>query len=438
MTENSILSPIQKFIKAESFSGVLLFFAAVFALIMANSPLSDIYQSIWQFEFGIKSDNFQLIKPLILWINDGLMAIFFFLIGLEIKREVLIGELNTIKKASLPIFAAIGGMIVPPLIYLILNDNPATIEGWGISMATDIAFTLAILRLIGNKVPLGLKIFLIAFAIIDDIGAVLVIAIFYTNNIEWELMFYAGFLLSILYFLSYRMLHNKYLILLFGGIIWLLFLKAGIHPTIAGILLAFAVPIRQKINEFSFANKLKNIVENITLASNTTSHPILSEKQIEEIDNLEDWTNKVQSPLQQLEHRLHNWVAYFIMPVFAFANAGVNLTNNLNIDYSLTLNIILSLFLGKMLGVSLFSFIGLKLKIATLPENVDFKQIIGVALLSGVGFTMSLFISNLAFIDNSAFLNSAKIGVIIGSLISGILGYAVLKFIIKTLKNNEI
>ncbi len=420
--------PVQKFIRIESFSGILLFGATILALILANSPLREWYDALWQFEIGIKSDNFKLIKPLILWINDGFMAIFFFLIGLEIKREILVGELNSIRKASLPVFAAIGGMLIPMLFYMFQNSNPDTANGWGISMATDIAFSLAILRVLGTRVPLGLKVFLTAFAIIDDIGAVLVIAIFYSNNIAWDLIGYAGILLSILYFLSYRRIHNKYLILTFGLAIWVLFLKAGIHPTIAGILLAFAVPIRQRINEYTFAQKLQQIVGRITEADNTNPLPVLSKKQIEEIDNLQDWTYKVQSPLQQLEHRLHNWVAYLIMPIFAFANAGVGFSQDLNLDTALTMQIIVSLVLGKMFGVTIFAWLGMRLKLAVLPDGVRLVHLFGVAILSGVGFTMSLFIGNLAFIDQFIYLNSAKTGILIASFIAGLIGYLVLRF----------
>jgi NhaA family Na+:H+ antiporter len=316
MKGNAFLSPIQKFINAESFGGILLFFSMALALILSNSPIRDYFNSIWDYEIGIKSDNFTLVKPLILWINDGLMVVFFFLIGLEIKREIFIGELNTMKKASLPIFAAIGGMLIPLSLYLVLNNNPETLNGWGIPMATDIAFTLAILKLLGNKVPLSLKIFLTAFAIIDDIGAVLVIAIFYTGDISWSLLLYAGILLAILYVLSFMRIHYKFVLLVFGIIIWLLFLKSGIHPTIAGILIAFAVPIRQRIDEFKYAERLNEIIRGFTLSNNTNNLPVLSKNQIERIDNLEDWTSKVQSPLQQLEHRLHQWVAFLIMPVF--------------------------------------------------------------------------------------------------------------------------
>lgn len=421
-----ILSPIQKFINAESFSGILLFGVTILAMALANSPLQGMYESFWEFEIGIKSESFSLIKPLILWINDGLMAIFFFLVGLEIKREVLVGELNSIKKASLPIFAAIGGMLIPIAIFFISNKNPETSGGWGISMATDIAFTLAILQLFGKRIPIGLKIFLTAFAIIDDIGAVLVIALFYSGDIYWNLIIYSSILLAILYFLSYKKVHSKYLIVFFGIIIWILFLKSGIHPTLAGILLAFAVPIRQKINEFEYVNKLQKIVAKITAQNNTNKLPILTKKQISQIDYLEEWTDKVQSPLQLLEHRLHSWVAYLIMPIFAFANAGINFTQNFDIDFSLASNIILALVIGKTLGVSLFSYISIKLKIASLPKNVTLFNIFGVAVLSGLGFTMSLFIGNLAFYNQAELLNSAKTGIIIASVIAGVFGYIIL------------
>ena len=424
---------IKKYIKIESLSGILLFSATIIALIWANSSFSHIYSSLWESKIGFETPKFQLVKPLILWINDGLMAIFFFVIGLEIKREMLIGELNSIKKVSFPIFAAAGGMIVPIILFLILNKNSEIANGWGIPMATDIAFALAILRLLGDKVPLSLKVFLTAFATIDDIGAVLVIAIFYSSSVSWILLVYAGILLLILFFLSYKKIYVKYLTLLFGIIIWVLFLKAGIHPTIAGVLLAFTIPVRQKISISKYIIKVNNIVKNIKEnADNKKS--ILSKKQIANIDNLEDWTSKVQSPLQHLEHNLHNWVAYLIMPLFALANAGVVFSSDMHLDYSLVIIIAVSLFFGNLIGVTLMSFIGVKLKITKLPENINFWQIIGIASLGGVGFTMSIFIANLAFSDNISFIDSAKVGVLIGSLISGIIGY----FILRLQKNNTI
>ncbi|MGK0234070.1 MAG: NhaA family Na+:H+ antiporter, partial [Psychroserpens sp.] len=290
MIKKNILSPFQKFVQIESFSGILLFIATILALIWANSSFGESYQLLWQYKIGFTSSHFELNKPLILWINDGLMAIFFFLIGLEIKREFLIGELNSVKKIAFPLFGALGGMLIPVLFFLVLNQNSETIPGWGIPMATDIAFSLAILKLLGNRVPLSLKIFLTAFAIVDDIGAVLVIAIFYSENINLGLLMAALVLLAILYFLSFKGYYSKYLLLIFGVIVWVLFLKSGIHPTIAGILLAFSVPVRQKINTPAFIENLSSIVENIKNAK-TSEKPILSKEQIAEVDDLENWTD---------------------------------------------------------------------------------------------------------------------------------------------------
>ena len=426
MIDKILITPFQKFVKIESFSGILLFSATIIALIWANSSYSSIYESLWQYKLGINIQDFQLTKPLILWINDGLMAIFFFLIGLEIKRELLIGELNSLRKATLPLFAAIGGMLIPISIFIFLNKTPETSNGWGIPMATDIAFSLAILKLLGKRVPLSLKVFLTAFAIVDDIGAVLVVAIFYSSSINWLLLVYALILLLILSFLSYRKIYAKYLILLFGIIIWLLFLKSGIHPTIAGVLLAFTIPIRQKIDVKTYTDKLSGVVENIKESADNKSH-VLSKEQIEQIDNLEDWKNKVQSPLQHLEHKLHNLVAYFIMPIFALSNAGVAFITGMNLDTALIINIAISLLIGNCIGVTLMSFLSVKLRIAEFPEGVNFRQILGIAFLAGVGFTMSIFIANLAFVENIIFINSAKVGILIGSFISGLIGYTILK-----------
>ena len=426
MIKKILITPFQKFVQIESLSGMLLFGATFLALVLANSPLGEQFQSLWRYKLGISSTGFELIKPLILWINDGLMAIFFFLIGLEIKRELLIGELNSVKKASFPFFAAIGGMLFPVILFLLLNRNPETSRAWGIPMATDIAFSLAILRLLGNRVPLGLKVFLTAFAIVDDLGAVLVIAIFYSETIQWSLMLGALILLAILFYLAYRRIYARYLILIFGIIIWYLFLKAGIHPTIAGILLAFTVPIRQKIDVKTYTKKLCDIVDKIQ-EKGDDNIPLLSKEQIEEIDNLEDWTEKVQSPLQHLEHKLHNWVAFFIMPVFALSNSGVSISGDMNLDTALAGIIVICLVLGKLSGITLMAWLGIKLGLAELPSGVNFLQITGISLLAGVGFTMSIFVANLAFMDQALLLDSAKVGILAGSIIAGILGYIVLR-----------
>jgi NhaA family Na+:H+ antiporter len=427
MVRKILVTPFQKFVRIESLSGLLLFGATILALVAANSPLADRFHSLWQYKVGISTSGFELIKPLILWINDGLMAIFFFLIGLEIKRELLIGELNSLKKVTFPLFAALGGMLVPVALFLVLNRNPENAHAWGIPMATDIAFTLAILSLLGKRVPLGLKVFLTAFAIVDDLGAVLVIALFYSQTIKWSLIAVALVLLAILFYLSYRNIHAKWLILIFGIVIWVLFLKAGIHPTIAGVLLAFTVPIRQQIGMETYVDNLCNIVDDIKDAAETDT-PLLSRTQIEVIDDLEDWTEKVQSPLQQLEHRLHNWVAYLIMPLFALSNAGVSFAMEGDLDLSLGGILVICLVAGKLIGITLFSWLSLKLRLAELPPEVRFSQIIGIALLAGVGFTMSIFIANLAFPDQAHLLDAAKTGILIGSFLAGISGYLVLRF----------
>jgi NhaA family Na+:H+ antiporter len=425
MISEKILSPFQKFVKIESFSGILLMLTTIIALAWANSPFSESYQALWQYKIGFKTQDFELYKPLILWVNDGLMAIFFFLIGLEIKREFLIGELNSVKKLAFPLIGALGGMFIPVGLFILFNQNPETLRGWGIPMATDIAFSLAILKLLGDKVPLSLKVFLTAFAIVDDLGAVLVIALFYSGTIKLGLLLTALILLTILYVLSYKGYYSKFVMVVFGVIIWTLFLKADIHPTLAGVLLAFSVPIGQKIKTPEFVENLETITNNIKMAS-VLKKPILSPEQINEIDSLEEWSNKYQSPLQHLEHNLHNWVAYFIIPVFALANAGITINSNIQLDMALAINIALGLIVGKSIGISSIIFISKKLKFIEIPLDISARQIIGVSFLGGIGFTMSIFIASLAFIDNLIYLDSAKIGILIGSLLSAIFGYIIL------------
>ncbi|MCG2418546.1 Na+/H+ antiporter NhaA [Aequorivita sp. F47161] len=427
MVKSKILSPFQKFVNLQSATGILLLATTIIALVWANSAFADSYQDFWQYELGIVTDSFELRKPLLLWVNDGLMAIFFFLIGLEIKREFLIGELNSTKKVMFPLFGAIGGIALPVLLYIVLNQNPDTLKGWGIPMATDIAFSLAILKVLGNRVPLSLKIFLTAFAIVDDLGAVLVIAIFYSGNLDLVMLGSALGLLAIIYFLSYKGLYFEFLTIVSGFVVWLLFLKAGLHPTLAGILMAFAVPVRQKISTFEFTDQLDSIVGNLK-KSNILQKPVLSAQQLDLIDDLEDWSDKYRSPLQVLEHKLHNWVAYLVIPVFALANAGVALTSNGGMESALIVNIIICLILGKSIGISTVIFVARKLKIIEVPADITNKQIIGVSFLAGIGFTMAIFIAGLAFNSSPEYIDSAKIGILIGSFLSAIIGFSILRF----------
>ena len=378
-------SRIQEFIRLETSGGVVLMIAAIFAMIIANTSLSSTYDLILSTYIKVGIGNFEIAKPAILWINDGLMAIFFFLVGLEIKREVLAGELSSFDKAILPIMAAIGGMAVPGIIFAIVNwGTPENLNGWAIPTATDIAFALGILALIGSRAPIALKIFLLAIAIIDDLGAIVIIAIFYTSELSINALSISmiGFAAAIA--LNRLGIQRTAPYLLVGIIVWVFVLKSGVHATLAGVLIAFTIPLKAK--------------------------------------------NEDEALLYKMEHGLHPWVAFLILPVFAFANAGVNFTG-IGIDdllQPLTLGIAVGLFLGKQIGVFLATWIGVKSGIARLPENVSWKHVYGVACLTGVGFTMSLFIGSLAF-TTADVMNAVRLGVVLGSVLSGIIGYLLLK-----------
>lgn len=423
-----IVKPFERFIAKQSSSGVLLFIATILALIWANSPYGALYIDIWQHKIGFSIANvFELYKPVFLWINDGLMAVFFFLIGLEIKREFLVGQLSNARRAAFPIIAAFGGIIVPVGLFFLLNQDPQTIPGWGIPMATDIAFSLAILTLLGTKAPLGLKVFLTAFAIIDDIAAVLVIAVFYSGTIEWMLIVYSLILLVIMFILGVNRIYSKYFFFLLGTIIWILFLKSGIHPTVAGVLIAFTIPMHRKSSLRDFFANLKESLEKLLESRKGREGAyLLSHHQIEIIDEISYNTEKVQSPLQYLEHKLHGWVAFVILPIFALANAGVPFIGGNVGDLSLALSVGLSLVIGKSIGITLFAMLSVKMRIAELPEGSTFSHILGVGFLAGVGFTMSIFITNLAFTDQF-FIDGAKIGILAGSFVAGLTGYLIIK-----------
>ncbi|PIF06121.1 MAG: Na+/H+ antiporter NhaA [Draconibacterium sp.] len=435
---NFIKAPLAKFIKLETSGSIILFAATIAALVLANSPFSDEFLGFWQNYITISIPGLELSKPVIKWINDGLMAVFFFLIGLEIKREVLSGELSHIKKASLPFFAGVGGMIVPALLFTFLNNGEPGSEGWGIPMAADIAFSLGILQLLGKRVPMGLKVFLMAFAIIDDLGAVLVIAFFYSAEVKWIFVIVAIVLVALLFVISNRGYYSKYLFFILGIAIWVLFLKSGIHATIAGVLIALTIPMKRKTNTVAFHNEMKNILDRFVADCNPAEEKsILTKQQINAIDDLEYLTEGTASPLQYIEHNLHGWVSYLIMPLFAFANAGVVFNFSGDLHLTLALNIALSLFFGNVVGIFLFSWLSIKLKLAEPPENVTFRQLAGVAFLGGLGFTMSLFINNLAFSDQTL-IDSAKIGILLGSFMAGLTGYLLLRLILRGKKEKAL
>ena len=383
------MKAIEKLIKQESFSGVLLISATIFALILSNTFMAPLYESFLHIPVEIRIGLLHLDKTLYHWINDGLMAIFFLLIGLEVKREILEGSLSSLSQMVLPGIAAIGGMVIPAIIYLVFNqNNPIAANGWAIPTATDIAFALAILSLLSNRIPTSLKIFLMALAIIDDLGAIVIIAIFYTTELSTLSIIVAIGSLIILVVLNWLGVAKKSAYFIVGTILWISVLKSGVHATLAGVALAFTIPLTAR-----YENK------------------------------------KLFSPLKEIEHDLHFWVVFLILPLFAFVNAGVNITEiSFNqMSDSVPLGIMLGLFVGKQLGVFGFSWLAIKLKVAQLPKDSNWVQFYGVSVLTGIGFTMSLFIVSLAFGDDSIFQYTDKLAILIGSLTSGVVGYLVLK-----------
>lgn len=428
-----IIYPLQKFIQAESFSGILLMLVTLVALAWANSPWADTYVDTWNTPLTIAFGEFGLTKAAILWINDGLMAIFFFVVGLEIKREMLMGELASLKNAAFPVVAAIGGMLVPALIYAFLNFNTEGINGWGIPMATDIAFALGILTLLGNRVPLSLKLFLVAFAIVDDIGAVLVIALFYTAEVNFLILFGAFLVFGILLVLSAMNVRNIWIYTLLGIVMWVLFLKSGVHATIAGILLAVTIPARSKITEKEFFRSTTSIMEEMR----TVFAPQPDAEDVEEMEEeqyqaavytIEGNCEEALSPLHRLEHALHPWVAYAIMPIFALANAGIFIDATLTSGFSnpISWGIILGLIVGKPVGIMLFTWLASATGLVTKPASFSWLQVVGAGLLGGIGFTMSIFIANLAFVG-SPYLAQAKFAILCASFVAGVTAYLLLR-----------
>ena len=382
----------KKFFHSSQSSGILLIFCVVVSLLIANSPFGNSFQNILNSTIGF--ENLHLNYSVSVWINDGLMAIFFLLVGLEIKRELLEGELSSFKNASLPIFAAIGGMVIPATIFVLLNFNTEFSKGWAIPMATDIAFSLAIIAILGKRVPLSLKIFLAALAIVDDLGAILVIAIFYTNEIHWNYLGYSALIMALLIVLNFLNFKKHIFYLIPGFLLWFCMHHSGIHATIAGVLLAFTIPTNISKTEMS--------------------------------------------PLEKLESKLHLPVNFLIMPLFALANTNIMFKTGASeaLFSTLSLGIIFGLFFGKVLGINLFSFLAIKLKISQLPDKSTWNQMIGVGFLAGIGFTMSIFISLLSFKDHIEIQDEAKLAILLASFLSGITGYFLLKnFAKKKLKN---
>jgi len=392
----------------------------------AGPPAAGGYFDLWQTVGTVGLGGLTISKPLLLWINDGLMAVFFFVVGLEIKREVLVGELAEPKKAALSIAAAVGGMAVPAALYAALNAGGSGSAGWGVPMATDIAFALGVLALLGSRVPLALKIFVTAVAIVDDLGAVLVIALFYTEKLSLTMLAVGGGFLAVLFVLNRSGVRRTWPYALLGAALWVAFLKSGVHATVAGVLVALTIPARRRIDAPDFLRRAELLLAEFREdVAPGRSEPTADQR--DSLHALESEAEKLGTPLARLEHALHPWVAYFIMPVFALANAGVAVEGNLlaTLGQPVSLGVILGLFLGKQVGVLGAAWLAVRAGVAAMPAGVRWSQVWGVSLLCGIGFTMSLFIASLAFPDPEL-LDAAKVGILAGSLVSGLAGAAVL------------
>jgi NhaA family Na+:H+ antiporter len=422
-----LIKPFALFAKQASAGGIVLLACAVIALLWANSPLGEYYFRLWSTPVEVRFGNLiDIDKPLLLWINDGLMAVFFFLVGMEIKRELLVGELRSPRKAMLPMAAAVGGMIVPALIYASLNWGTPEIRGWGIPMATDIAFALGALALLGTRAPLALKVFLTALAIVDDLGAVLVIALFYTENLKVNALLYSLLFWGAMIAMNRLGVRSGLAYFLVSVGMWYFMLKSGVHATVAGVLGAFAIPVRSRIDPELFIVRVREYLNQFDQPI-TERTIILSPEQQSAVEAIEREALRVQSPLQRLEHRLHYFVAFFVMPIFALANAGVALggEGGLNWTSRVIWGVALGLLIGKPLGIALFSWLAVQLGLAQLPQGINFVHIVGVGFLAGIGFTMALFIGGLAFRGEE--LNYAKLGILSGSALAGAIGFMMLR-----------
>ncbi len=385
---NKVTFRFSEFIKSESAGGILLMAAAALAMVLANTPLSKYYDLIIATPVHIRVGPLEIAKPLLLWVNDGLMAVFFFLVGLELKRELLIGELSDRRKIILPALGALGGMLIPSLIYIAVNyKDPIAMRGWAIPAATDIAFALGILSLLGSRVPISLKILLTSLAIFDDIGAIVIIAIFYTDAISLAALAVTVFCICILYFMNRKGQETISMYIFIGSIMWVALLKSGVHATLAGVLLAMFIPMHSR-------------------------------------------KDPVHSPLLQIEHDLHSAIAFFVLPIFAFCNSGINISNA-TLDFfthGVPMGIALGLFFGKQFGIFAFIWLGIQLKISAMPKGMSWGSLYGMSTLCGIGFTMSLFIASLAFNQTSSQLVfDERLGIVIGSLLSGVVGFLILK-----------
>jgi len=429
-----VLSPLDEFIHRQTTSGVLLMLCAITALYLANSHWNEAYHHLLELPFTIGVEGFQLSKSLHHWINDGLMALFFFVVGLELKREILVGELADPKQAMLPIIAAIGGMVVPVLIYILINPAGHALNGWGVPMATDIAFALGTLALLGKRVPKNLLTFLVALAIVDDLGAVMVIALFYTETINSPALITAATMLVLLMTLNLGGVRRSLPYILLGIILWVAMLKSGIHATLAGIFLAFTIPMRPKYHPSYLLSGINDMVEKIKQAYQRDGNIIKNDELRSQVRALGEGVQLVQAPAQIMERKMHLPSAYFIIPIFSLANAGIPIDwSSLGsiVTHPVSIGVAAGLVIGKLIGIAGFSWVAVKLGVTSLPKGLNFKHIIGVALMGGIGFTMSIFIAELGFVHSPGDLLMAKTGILFASVVAGVSGFLWLYFTYK-------
>ncbi|MEG0010819.1 MAG: Na+/H+ antiporter NhaA [Muribaculaceae bacterium] len=435
---SNILFTAKRTLKNYASGGNILIIATLLALVIANIPaINHYYFDFWSLPMSLQIGDFNLFShnghamTVMQFINDALMAVFFFTIGLEIKREVLVGELSSFKQALLPIVAAIGGMVLPVGIFMFLGRGSDFLGGAAIPMATDIAFSLGVLAMLGSRVPTSLKMFLTTLAVVDDIGGILVIAIFYSSGIEYMLLIVALFILGLLFLGSKFQIQSKIFYFALGGIVWFLFLNSGIHPTIAGVLIAFCIPATPVFPPKKYIVTIRERIANFPIGNDESleQKSILKKDQLNWLKEIESASDKMISPLQELEDSLHPVVNYFIIPLFAFANAGIFFgdMSASSLFEGVSISIIAGLLIGKFFGIFIFSWAIIKMKLVNMPDHSNWKMLAAVSMLGGIGFTVSLFIANLSFgsmgVHGAELLNSAKLGIIVGSLLAGVLGY---------------
>lgn len=436
MVKETFKFSIRRLIQTKINGGLILLFVALAAMVIANTPLVEHYNVLLSKNISLTVGNFNLFdrhdgNPMTLldFINDALMAVFFFSVGLEIKRELLVGELSTPRKALLPVVAACGGMIVPVLIFWTIGEPGMAMRGAAIPMATDIAFSLGVLSLLGKRVPLSLKIFLTAFAVVDDIGGIIIIAVFYSSHLVVSHLIAAAVIVAGLYIGGRQGIHNKLFFIFFGIVVWCLFINAGIHPTIAGVIVAFTVPARPKFHIYKYVNSIRENLKRLPDDSND----ILTNSELSILKSIESASDKVVSPLQAMDDDIRYLVNYIVMPLFAFANASISFEGfTLASLQGVSVTIFISLVVGKLVGIFSFTYLSIKLGWLKMPDKMNNHLLFGVSLLGGIGFTVSLFIANLSYssmgAEGAALLNQAKIGIIGGSLFAGMFGYLYLKY----------